>query len=244
MEVYGGGGDLGYSYAYAQRRAETMRMVTGTLPPPAKILDVAAAQGNFSLLLAEEGYHVTWNDLRDDISEYVQLKHQTGSVRFAPGNIFDLQFSLNFDLILATEVIEHVAHPDRFLKRLAEMLRPGGFVLLTTPNGGYFRNQLPRFSDCRDPAVFEAIQFKPNAEDHIFLIHSDEIDSLAAKAGLVVKEVSLFGNPLTNGRLKTGIMLRMVPPHWIERLERWTRHWPTKLRNRVCTELAILLQRP
>jgi hypothetical protein len=53
-----------------------------------------------------------------------------------------------FDAVLATEVIEHVAHPDEFLRQLA-----GGVLIVTTPNGAYFRNKLPRFSGSRTPLI-------------------------------------------------------------------------------------------
>ena len=43
-----------------------MALIEKYLVPGSRIIDIAAAQGNFSLHLAEAGYRVTWNDLRDD----------------------------------------------------------------------------------------------------------------------------------------------------------------------------------
>ena len=39
-----------------------------------------------------------------------------------------------FDVVLAMEVIEHVAHSDDFLDRCTELVRPGGIVILSTIN--------------------------------------------------------------------------------------------------------------
>jgi 2-polyprenyl-6-hydroxyphenyl methylase/3-demethylubiquinone-9 3-methyltransferase len=39
-----------------------------------------------------------------------------------------------FDVVLAMEVIEHVAHSDDFLDRCTELVRPGGLVILSTIN--------------------------------------------------------------------------------------------------------------
>jgi 2-polyprenyl-6-hydroxyphenyl methylase/3-demethylubiquinone-9 3-methyltransferase len=39
-----------------------------------------------------------------------------------------------FDVVLAMEVIEHVARSDDFLDRCAELVRPGGLVILSTIN--------------------------------------------------------------------------------------------------------------
>jgi len=63
-----------------------------------RVLDIAAAQGNFALTMAELGYDVTWNDLRDDLVGYVREKHERGSISFSPGNAFDLSFSASFRL--------------------------------------------------------------------------------------------------------------------------------------------------
>jgi 2-polyprenyl-3-methyl-5-hydroxy-6-metoxy-1,4-benzoquinol methylase len=154
-EIYGEISHHGYAYAYGNRRRETLRLLTEVLAPGARILDVAAAQGNFSLALAELGFDVTWNDLRGELAGYVRLKYERGKITFAPGNAFELAFPSLFDAVLITEIIEHVAHPDDFLAKAAALVRPGGFIVMTTPNGGYFKNKLPKFSVCADPAVFD-----------------------------------------------------------------------------------------
>jgi len=202
-EVYGEITHRGYAAAYRERRRHTLNLIAEVLPPGSRILDIAAAQGNFSIALAEMGYRVTWNDLRAELADYVRLKHERGDLAFAPGNAFDLAFEQPFDSVLATEIIEHVAHPDRFLVNVAALVRPGGHIVLTTPNGAYFRNRLPKFSDCPDPGVFEAGQFKPNADGHIFLLYPDELRDMSVRAGLELERLLLFTNPLTIGKSKS-----------------------------------------
>lgn len=238
-EIYGQISHYGYAYAYENRRRETLRLLTETLAPGARILDIAAAQGNFSLALAELGYDVTWNDLRAELAGYVRLKHERGQIQFAAGNAFELQFPSLFDAVLITEIIEHVAHPDDFLAKAAALVRPGGYIVMTTPNGGYFKNRLPKFSDCADPAVFESVQFKPNADGHIFLLHLDEIEPLAHRAGLEVEKIALFTNPLTAGHVKTEQLLKLLPRGIVEMAESASRHLPPRLKAKALVQMAV-----
>jgi 2-polyprenyl-6-hydroxyphenyl methylase/3-demethylubiquinone-9 3-methyltransferase len=243
-EIYGEYTNRGYAYAYDHRRKQILRLFTERLAPAARILDIAAAQGNFSIALAEMGYNVTWNDLREDLADYVRLKQQCGKIDFAPGNAFELKFPAPFDAVLIAEIIEHVAHPDEFLRKAAQLVKPGGYVVMTTPNGAYFRNPLPKFSDCPDPSIYEAVQFKPNGDGHIFLIHPDEIKPLADQAGLEVEEIALFNNPLTNGFMKMEHVLRLMPQGLINRLEFATQHLPAPARRNFMVHMAVRFRKP
>ncbi len=238
-EIYGTISHYGYAYAYANRRRETLRLLTEVLSPGARVLDVAAAQGNFSLALAELGFDVTWNDLRAELADYVRLKHERGKIEFAAGNAFELAFPSLFDAVLITEIIEHVAHPDDFLAKAAALVRPGGYIVMTTPNGGYFKNRLPKFSECADPGVFESIQFKPNADGHIFLLHVDEIEPLAQRAGLVVEKIALFTSPLTAGHVKTESLLKVLPRGIVQIAENVSRSLPFPLKKKALVQMGV-----
>ena len=244
LEVYGPrSANLGYAYAYESRRRHTLALLSDGVPAGARVLDVAAAQGNFSLPLAELGYRVTWNDLREELAGYVRLKHDHGEVSFAPGNAFELHFEAPFDAVLITEVIEHVAHPDEFLRSAAALVKPGGAIVLTTPNGAYFKNPLPRFSDCPDPSVFESVQFKPDSDGHIFLLYEDEIRRFAREAGLVVEDLRYFTTPLTNGHLKTARLLALMPKSWVFALERIAQWLPSFVGRKVLLQLGVRLRK-
>lgn len=238
-EVYGEIANRGYAYAYDNRRKHTLRILTEVLRPGARILDIAAAQGNFSIALAELGYDVTWNDLREDLADYVRLKQEGGQIHFAPGNAFELNFPAPFDAVLITEIIEHVAHPDEFLLKTAQLVKPGGYIVMTTPNGAYFQNPLPKFSDCSNPSIYESVQFKPNSDGHIFLLHPHEIDLLASGAGLEVDEISLFNNPLTHGYLKMELLLRVLPRSFVDKVEVMSQRLPASVCRNFLLQMGV-----
>src|SRR5438132_1439291 len=106
LEFWGDPSSPGYTYAYQNRFAMAIDLVCRSAAPPARILDLAAAQGNFTLKLAELGYQVVWNDLRAELADYVRQKYEFGKVEYHPGNVFALppEELGKFDVILATEI--------------------------------------------------------------------------------------------------------------------------------------------
>ncbi|NEO97863.1 MAG: methyltransferase domain-containing protein [Symploca sp. SIO2E9] len=244
MEIYGKRKFLGLTYAYENRRQIVINLIQKVAQPGAKILDVAAAQGNYSLLLAELGYEVTWNDLREELIDYVKLKYEKGTIHFAPGNCFELEFGSYFDVVVITEIIEHVAHPDEFLNKIAKLVKPGGYIVMTTPNGEYIRHNLPKFSECPDPSKFEELQFKPNSDGHIFLLHTDEVLPLVKQAGLSIVEFCLFTNSLTAGHIKTENLLKIMPRSLVDGIESFTHSLPFTWQRKLLKGMAVLMQRP
>ena len=235
---------LGHARAYAQRMARTLSLFCDAVPPGARVIDIAAAQGNFSLRLAELGYDVTWNDLREDLAGYVKLKHESGRLRFEAGNVFELAAGEEYDAVLITEIIEHVAHPDAFLEQIARLVRPGGHVIMTTPNGQYFANRLPKFSRCRDPGAYEAAQFRPDGDGHIFLLHEDEISGLARAAGLDVMSVGLFTPFMSAGRLGADTLLRAAPLSVFAAIDALCTRLPVAIARRVYVPMAVCFRKP
>lgn len=244
LEIYGETKDnIGYAYAYEQRRNQTFALVEKVARKGDKILDVAAAQGNFSLRLAEIGYDVTWNDIRADLAEYAEMKRENGRITYKPGNVFEVEFDSLFDVVLATEVIEHVAHPDEFLYKLSKLVKSDGSIIITTPLGSYFKNNLPKFSEFANPEIFEAKQFMPNSDGHIFLLYIDEIYTIAKSAGLQVVSLKYYTNPLTNGHMGLNKLLNILPKKFVFSVEKMTQKLPLFIGKKIHNGFAVLLKK-
>lgn len=56
--------------------------------------------------------------------------------RFVQGTLAAIPAEERFDLVMCTEVVEHVPDPAGFLAELTGRVAPRGLLLLTTPNGG------------------------------------------------------------------------------------------------------------
>ncbi len=76
--------------------------------------------------------------------EHVNLAQERGlEARCIDLNSETLPFADEaFDLVFAGEVIEHLVDTDGFLAEVARCTKPGGHVIITTPNLASFENRL------------------------------------------------------------------------------------------------------
>jgi SAM-dependent methyltransferase len=49
----------------------------------------------------------------------------------------------SFDAVVSVEVLEHVERDDQFIENVFRVLKPGGFFLMTTPNGDHVKHNNP-----------------------------------------------------------------------------------------------------
>lgn len=107
------------------------------LAPDARILDIGCGNGELlSIPLAEKGLSIIGVDT-DELSlvhaRAVAASRGVATATFKPlSSLSDLG---TVDAVIASEVIEHVMDPEAFLRRIYDVLRPGGYLILTLPNG-------------------------------------------------------------------------------------------------------------
>jgi 2-polyprenyl-3-methyl-5-hydroxy-6-metoxy-1,4-benzoquinol methylase len=212
---------------------------------PRRVLEVAAGGGGLAASLAEAGCDVVINDLRaeqmkESIAEYATQRE----MELIGGNLFDLSPERigTFDLVVACEVIEHVAHPLDLLVHLKQFLTPQGRILLTTPNGSYFRNRLPTFTDISDFDELETQQFKPDADGHLFLLTTKELTDLAATSGLEIVQLNCWGNPILTGHCGFRFLAGRIMVRAAYQMERLIQRLGPAKRERVCSALTAVLQ--
>lgn len=52
----------------------------------------------------------------------------------------------SYDGVLCIEVLEHIVEDEAFIEQTARILKPGGWLYLTTPNGDYIKNVPPDYN--------------------------------------------------------------------------------------------------
>ncbi len=211
---------------------------------PRRVLEVAAGDGALSACLAARGINVAVNDLRTEILKSAIANFETkDSMVVLPGDLFDLdpRVTGRFDLVIATEVMEHVAHTDEFLRHLVRFLAPNGRIFLTTPNGSYFHNGLPTHSMIEDFDALESEQFKPDADGHLFLITPSELTAIAHNAGLRPIEIDLFAIPFITGHFGFSIIHYRQLARLCYWFETQSRRLPFWLREKICFSMSAIL---
>jgi SAM-dependent methyltransferase len=107
------------------------------LPTTSRVLDLSCGEGEILQHLAERGYPVEGTHYCDN--DYI-IQHPSPILREATlHNPVDLTQPLPFedesvDLVLATEVLEHLPSHAPLLQEIGRILKPGGFFLFSTPN--------------------------------------------------------------------------------------------------------------
>jgi len=105
----------------------------------ARILEVGCGTGWLSAKLSEFG-KVTAMDLGKEIIEIAQVTYP--HIDFYSGDIHTLDLPTNFfDVVVTSEVMSHVVDQPAFVHRLSQLLKPGGFLLLTTQNKSVFERR-------------------------------------------------------------------------------------------------------
>lgn len=102
------------------------------LRPGQRVLDVGSGGGEFSYLLTQLGQSVTGVEPNVGYAEYAMREYPLNIVR---GFIGEAPLApASFDLVTIWHVLEHTDDPAAVLRRLREVLVPGGMLVVEVPN--------------------------------------------------------------------------------------------------------------
>lgn len=136
------------------------------------VLDVASGEGYGTFVLGKTASRVIGLDYNRAAIDDAQKNYGSETVSFVQGDLLNaprvLQGEL-FDIVCCFQTIEHVQDHDDFLASLAAVTKPGGLIMVSTPNTNMFHS------------------FNPY---HVHEVDAKEMNSLFAKH---FKEFTLYG---------------------------------------------------
>jgi 2-polyprenyl-3-methyl-5-hydroxy-6-metoxy-1,4-benzoquinol methylase len=197
--------------AYAVRLNTMLEIVSELAGEGGRILDVGCAQGTLGLTLAERGFRVSLLDVRPGNIEYARARHERGEVDFYAGLLGEeMPPRADYDVVVCTEVLEHVPEPSQLLRELARKARPNGAVCLTTPNADYLLSALPSFGQAAQHVIDNAEANSLDGDAHRFLYSREELIALARGVGLKIERHGFFVPLWMEGHAKTRHLHRLL----------------------------------
>jgi 2-polyprenyl-3-methyl-5-hydroxy-6-metoxy-1,4-benzoquinol methylase len=139
------------------------------------VLEIGCATGELLSEMKKAGARTKGLEISDfaaDIARKRGLDVTTGTIEDCVAD-----YPNRFDIVMAFEVIEHVLSPTLFLKNCAEIVRPGGLLMLSTPNYA-----------CAKRFGKDWLGFKTSSE-HIYFFSLNVLTRMASKSGLFLQYV-------------------------------------------------------
>ncbi len=105
-----------------------------------KLLDIGCGVGRVCFLAAKKGFSITGIDIEKKAIDLARKNAKrlgiAASCTFITGDILKQQSLSNgtFDVIICSEVIEHVSDPKKIINFAFNKLKKGGLLILTTPH--------------------------------------------------------------------------------------------------------------
>jgi SAM-dependent methyltransferase len=150
-----------------------------------RVLDVGCADGRLLSWWKEGCARVETHGI--ELSETAAARARERGHRVVTGR-FEVDTELeagSFDLLVAAHVIEHVDDPVAFARRAAELLAPGGLLMIATPNW-----------DARDARRFAGHWGGNHWPRHWTLYDERTLGALAERVGLRLERVEYQPNPI------------------------------------------------
>lgn len=171
------------------------------VPAGGRVLDFGAYFGNFALFLRRLGYaaeaadnYAFYNGAFDPCLQVLEAAGvQVISLAGEERELSSLP-AARYDAVLCLGVIEHLPHtPKALLGALDRALRPGGTLVLETPNLAYlYKRERLANGDSIFPPIEQQFHVEPPFEGHHREYVTREVTWMLGEIGHQVDEVELF----------------------------------------------------
>jgi SAM-dependent methyltransferase len=183
-----------------------------------KILDVGCAYGFYDIILqGSYGCSVTGLEMEESIAAYCRLLDKY-KIPVIQHTLTKEKWPLRdntFDIVIFSEILEHLrVSPLRALREIHRVLKPGGLILLTTPNMGYLRNIIHLLTGKNILQPFpEDDKNWDNVTDaitHTRVYVMDEVKALLQKAGFEIIDSQYLSAEALSLQLRPTVLLHVI----------------------------------
>lgn len=106
------------------------------------VLDIASGEGYGCYLLAQAAAEVVGVDIDVETVRYAESQYASPKLRFLVGDATAIPVPTgSVDVVTSFETIEHFQDHELFLAEVARVLRPGGLLIISSPNRPVYTEQ-------------------------------------------------------------------------------------------------------
>lgn len=116
------------------------------------ILEVGLGNGFVAGMLSTFGFNVWGNDIDTDLLYFIQKKY---NLPLLAGDFTMLKTEKKFDIIYASQTLEHCNDPHAFFNKAFELLNPHGILIIETPDIKYHNLNFTRWRHFETRNKFE-----------------------------------------------------------------------------------------
>lgn len=108
-----------------------------------EVLDAACGEGYGTALLASVAARATGVDVSRQAIEHARQRYGSENLEFRTADCLDLPFGdESFDCIVSFETLEHLEDHDGLMKEFRRVLKPGGFLMVSSPDKAIYTDLL------------------------------------------------------------------------------------------------------
>lgn len=170
------------SVEVAGKREEAFKFwlnyLTKSVPKQEAVLEVGCGLGFMGSYL-----NSTYSYYGMDISDYAIsfAQEKLGLINTQVADAYDLPYDADqFSAIVCFDVVEHLDTPDVFIREAYRVLRPGGIMIITTPNPESFGNKVKKDVPGLLPSMYLD-------KTHVSLLNIATWQQLFAENGFTIK---------------------------------------------------------
>ena len=163
-------------YEHLHRYAWCSRLVK-----EAEVLDIASGEGYGSAMLARYARSVVGVDISQEAVDHATSVYKdVGNLRFLRGDAAEIPLAdSSVDVVVSFETIEHLLQQEEMMRGIRRVLRPDGFLVISSPNKRVYSDQSGHHN-----------------EFHVKELYFDELDRMLAQH---FDKVTYFGHRLSVG---------------------------------------------
>lgn len=123
----------------------------------------------------------------------------------------------SFDYVIMGDILEHLRYPDIVLKKVNELLKPGGIIVVSMPNVMHYSVMVPLLTESKFHYASEGIL----DTTHLKMYTKNEIEKLINNAGFSIEagQYTMFKDPSEEEKkvidVLTGLMKKSDPEQFL-----------------------------